>query len=681
MRLGTICPELNTYAGECFTEFMRLIYLSRPDIQKRFSLDDIFSRTILLAWYHTQGYKDIRMFATDLPQPQWDLLSEKCEETGSIENHSFTKMQAVLWSASSFAKDAFNLDLLNDRLSIELMVATCVPKPQGVSLVPPSNRALLFANTLDTDFTVEIPIPVCQLLSSVWKARKDLQIAFPCDSKESEAALVLWFLNHGRKELDLSGLDILTIDRQYLLSESQELHSGTNLPIPRILHQIWCSSHEFQSQYNLYSLKERLKFLNWFKDSGIVQYGLEWLFAESPFSISTKSVSLEADLPKINQNDSQLGTGVNVIGNAQGGFGMSQHAIMTARAIQSANIPCCIVDMNDTTSIESCDAEKLGCTVVRNCLYSLNIGAFTPTMLPHEFGRIGLSVIEQCHNIYYGNWEYQQYPADHITVIESFDEVWAPSKFTFDALKNIISKPLYHIPLSVTISNLATKTRADFNLPADSFLFINTFDYHSGIMRKNPHACVQAFMQAFPQGNEKVGLIIKATNISNHKTEGLEIWTKLKEIAQTDSRIFVIEQQLTRHEIDNLVNLCDAFISLHRAEGFGLAIAEAMLMAKPVIVTNYSGNTDFTLPSNSCLVDSILVRPPQSVIERLGVETIWAEPDISHAAWYMQKLVREQDYKNELSKAGHQFILENHSPVIVGKIIKERLRKLNHIEK
>ncbi len=75
---------------------------------------------------------------------------------------------------------------------------------------------------------------------------------------------------------------------------------------------------------------------------------------------------------------------------------------------------------------------------------------------------------------------------------------------------------------------------------------------------------------------------------------------------------------MTRHKIDSLVNLCDAFISLHRAEGFGLAIAEAMFMGKPVIVTNYSGNTEFTLASNSCLVDSVIVRPPENVLKGLA---------------------------------------------------------------
>src|ERR1043165_9724235 len=100
MRLGSPCPELTTYAGVCFTEFMRLVYWSRPDIQRRFSVSDIFCRTVLLAWYHMHGRTELRISSSDLPQPQWALLNGRCEEIGPCEDHFFTKMQAVLWLAS-----------------------------------------------------------------------------------------------------------------------------------------------------------------------------------------------------------------------------------------------------------------------------------------------------------------------------------------------------------------------------------------------------------------------------------------------------------------------------------------------------------------------------------------------------------------------------------------------------
>ncbi len=676
MRLGNPRPELTTYAGICLTEFMRLVYLSRSDIQKRFSISDIFSRTVLLAWYHMFGLKDLKLFATDLPKAQWNLLNKQCEETGLCEEHFFTQMQAVLWLACPLTKDCFNLNKIADRLSVELLVATSVTKPEGIELVSPSHRALLFADTVDSAFKADIPIPVCQLLSSVWKARQDLQTAFPSGSKENEAALLLWFLNYGRKELNLSGINLKVMDKDYLLAKSPDVQLDTEIAVSRLAHQIWCSNAQLQAQYDLQSLNDRIAFLSWFKDNGIAEYGLEWLFEGAPFTALLSQTSSIVQLPIRNDTSNNLEHGVNIIGNAQGGFGMSQHAIMIAKAVQSANIACAIVDMNDSTSIENSDALKLGLTVERKCLYSVNIAAFTPAMLPHEFGAVGLSFLEQCHNIYYGSWEYPQYPDDHITVIESFDEVWAPSKFTLNALQKIISKPLHYVPLSITMPNLSSHSRADFKIPDNSFLFISTFDYHSGLMRKNPDGCLKAFMQAFPKGNEQVGLIIKTMNIGKPNTEAFVAWTKLKELAQLDRRIIIIEHQLTRNEIDKLVNLCDVFVSLHRAEGFGLAIAEAMLMGKPVIVTNYSGNTEFTLPFNSCLVDYKLVRPSETIIQKLGIETTWAEPNVSQAALYMQRLFLDQDYATKLGASARQYMQENYSPFVVGQTIKDQLENI-----
>src|SRR5271154_3855443 len=149
MHLGSPRPELTTYAGVCFTEFMRLIYLSRTDLQKRFSIDDIFHRTVLLAWYYIYASKDIKLFADDLPKPQWDLLNAICDETNICEGHCFTKMQAVLWLASALTKDCFDLNKLDDRLSIELLVSMAMTKPEGVKSVLPSTKALAFADETD----------------------------------------------------------------------------------------------------------------------------------------------------------------------------------------------------------------------------------------------------------------------------------------------------------------------------------------------------------------------------------------------------------------------------------------------------------------------------------------------------------------------------------------------------
>jgi hypothetical protein len=309
MHLGSPRPELTTYAGVYFTEFMRLIYLSRTDLQKRFSIDEIFNRTVLLTWYYIYASKDIKLFADDLPKPQWELLSGKCDETNMCEGHFLTKMQAVSWLASPLTKDCFDLNKLDDRLSIELLVSMAITKPEGVKSILPSARALAFADEIDPQFKSDLPIPVFRLISSIWKARKDIQNVFPGNSRENIAALVLWFLNHGIKELDISGLNLNILSREYLLSQSPNLHSQTEIIIPRVAHQIWFSNNEIQSRYDLHSIDGITDFLFWFNNNGITDYGLQWLYDQT----QTESNALTP--PISNKFNHLIGKVLNIMGN------------------------------------------------------------------------------------------------------------------------------------------------------------------------------------------------------------------------------------------------------------------------------------------------------------------------------------------------------------------------------
>jgi glycosyltransferase involved in cell wall biosynthesis len=125
-----------------------------------------------------------------------------------------------------------------------------------------------------------------------------------------------------------------------------------------------------------------------------------------------------------------------------------------------------------------------------------------------------------------------------------------------------------------------------------------------------------------------------------------------------------------------LIDSCNSFVSLHRSEGFGRGPAEAMLLGKPVIVTNYSGNTDFTRPDNSCLVDYCLipVRAGQYVFEE---GQVWADVDIEHAAWHMKRLSEETTYATEIALRGQEFIREKFNSFVIGEIYARRLQELN----
>ena len=127
------------------------------------------------------------------------------------------------------------------------------------------------------------------------------------------------------------------------------------------------------------------------------------------------------------------------------------------------------------------------------------------------------------------------------------------------------------------------------------------------------------------------------------------------------------------------MKVCDAFVSLHRSEGIGLCLAQSMLLGKPVIATSYSGNTDFTLPDNSCLVDFSLI-PVKDGEYPFWEGQVWADPSIDHAADYMRQLVADKTYCEKIAEAGRSYIKTFHSAEAVGKVYRSRLVELGALD-
>ena len=108
-----------------------------------------------------------------------------------------------------------------------------------------------------------------------------------------------------------------------------------------------------------------------------------------------------------------------------------------------------------------------------------------------------------------------------------------------------------------------------------------------------------------------------------------------------NTSIIYKEEMLRRPELLALMNKADCYISLHRSEGFGLTIAEAMALGKPVITTAYSGNLDFTHVNNSFLVKYKMLKHEVD-LSVLPKNNYWSEPDTDHAAELMKFQPEEQ---------------------------------------
>ena len=204
----------------------------------------------------------------------------------------------------------------------------------------------------------------------------------------------------------------------------------------------------------------------------------------------------------------------------------------------------------------------------------------------------GAAVFEGYRNIGWWPWELAVFPkAWQPYAFELVDEVWASSQFLFDMYKKATHKPVKLVPLAVSVERMKPYPRSHYGLPEKKFLFLYIFDFNSSVARKNPVAAVQAFKQAFAPTDDGVGLVLKTMNAKTNDSK----WRQFLSECQTDKRVQIITETLDRSTILGMINACDAYVSLHKAEGYGRTLAEAMLLGKPVIATNYSGNVDFMM--------------------------------------------------------------------------------------
>ncbi|MEM7197299.1 MAG: glycosyltransferase family 4 protein [Pseudomonadota bacterium] len=245
----------------------------------------------------------------------------------------------------------------------------------------------------------------------------------------------------------------------------------------------------------------------------------------------------------------------------------------------------------------------------------------------------------------YWAWELPQVPHSWQGARPFVYEVWVPSNFVRNALSGMIDVPIRVVPHPLPDFFEEKVHSPDGNGPSKGpFKFLVMFNCGSSFMRKNPLGAVRAYHIAFGDSDD-VHLHIHALNPHMAPAGMAQLQ---KEIEDCDN-ISLSHEVLSQPDLWKLINDHDAIISLHRSEGFGLVPAQAMICAKPVIVTNWSGNMDFTTDENACLVNSTLVRAQDVQGTYDSKEMLWAEPDCEHAALHMRAVF--DDPKNTAQKA------------------------------
>lgn len=268
-------------------------------------------------------------------------------------------------------------------------------------------------------------------------------------------------------------------------------------------------------------------------------------------------------------------------------------------------------------------------------------------------------------------WELPELPDEWLKEFEFTDEVWGPSRFICEAVSRKTTAPVIYMPPVVSLSECAGLSRAQLGLPEDRYLFLAMFDTNSVLQRKNPLGVLRAFKSAFPSADKSVGLVMKFNN-PDYRQPLLQ--SVREEMAGRDD-VFVVDRIMPRGEVTSLIQAGDCFVSLHRAEGFGLGPAEAMSLAKPAIVTNWSGSVDYMTADNSIAVDYRLVKLGQDYGPYKAHQS-WAEPDLEQAAHWMKKIAADPELGRRIGLRGRQTIQAQFSPRVVGALIRDRLAQI-----
>ncbi|TYP92983.1 glycosyltransferase involved in cell wall biosynthesis [Sphingobacterium allocomposti] len=359
--------------------------------------------------------------------------------------------------------------------------------------------------------------------------------------------------------------------------------------------------------------------------------------------------------------------GVNISGFIKGQFGLGEGVRSNIRSIKSANVPYCVNDLNIDMPKYIANSNDIDEHFKATNDYAINLVQANIDILPLVLKNVGLNYFEGKYNIGFWAWELENFPEESKTFFPLFNEIWVPSNFCAEAISKISPIPVIKFMHSIDIPT-PRFYRKTFNLPENKFIFMTMFDYYSSIDRKNPIAVVDAYTKAFGKNNPDVLLVIKSSISKEFPNEKKALLEKIGD----NSSIILIEEILEQEYLYSLMNCCDCFVSLHCSEGFGLTMAEAMYLEKPVIGTAYSSNMEFMNNANSYLVNFSLVKKSASF--NYGHEDdYWAAADVDHAAQLMTDVFTNPEKAKKIAKQAKLDTNKILSPAVIGEKIKNRI--------
>ncbi len=441
-------------------------------------------------------------------------------------------------------------------------------------------------------------------------------------------------------------------------------------PLTNLMYSLWQQREDLQQVFNLEVKHLRQQYALWFiqhsEELNIDPFFLQPIFEQlnrihCHHSRTYIKSSVATDKPD-----------VSVIGYLKSVIGVGHAGRMVASSLETTGLKT--KGFNVTLNVETRQGDEsvshLLSPVANGRIHIYNINA---DQLPLVKDAIRDQVQPADYVISMPFWELSKFPIEWLSSYEGVHEIWAPTRFMQQALLPVMNIPVFWMPPAVTLENFTRVDREHFDLPHNRFLFHFNFDLTSFATRKNPMAVIEAYRRAFHHRYSDIatGLVIKTRG---QDTDGSNL-KKLIDSTKDESDIFIINQLMSYHDTLRLMDCCDCYVSLHRSEGFGYTLAEAMLLGKPVIATNYSGSKDFVDASTGFPVNYQL-KPLKEGEYPFWQGQKWADPDIDHAAWLMQQIVNDHYKTKEIAEAGRNKILTDYSIQSLGKRYLKRLKQI-----
>ncbi len=508
--------------------------------------------------------------------------------------------------------------------------------------------------------------PLTRMAVQLHRSRPDLQAAFPDILGAHREAYLRWFSERAGPEAGVTGVltGAAVVSAQAGAPAESPLRSAaagqvataavpvatraaSSLPYRVVYRLAWNARHVLRPLSSL-AFRNRVR-----------SYLVSRAFPAHRSATSAPAASTPETLP----------FGVSVIGYVKAESGVGESARSTLRALAHTPIAHSLTDFR--AGNVSRMGEQVDEALNTGQRFAVSLFHINADQLPLARTMLGEAPFSVPYRIGFWAWELERFPAEWHGAFDHVDEVWVPSTFCQRAIAEVSPLPVLCMPHAVDIPARLVPDRVRFGLRQDSVVFLAMADIMSSAERKNPFGAIEAFVMAFGAGDLRAEMVVK---VSNGERDPAAM-ARLRALAERCAGIHLITDYLDRPTLNTLLDTVDCFVSLHRAEGFGLVIAEAMARGKVVIATGWSGNMDFMSSHNAMPVDYRL-QPLVADVGPYKQGERWAEPSLGDAAAKMRQVLDDTALRERLGRRAREDCAQMLSPEVIGRRVHDRVEAL-----